>query len=250
MPNKYDSQYTGLHNDGYEPRIKTLEDLDLNNRISNIESEITDTSTTATQQLLINRIIALEQQVANLQANLSNYLPLSGGTLTGTLVISNGGNLMLNAPSGSLDSGDIVFADSAGTEKGRLYTASAAAANLYYRPSASHGGIIINNESMVPSNNVISISRSISNNSSNWRAFMSSYTAPSNGYIQAYFTGVSNTPSFYFAVNGSCQYRGNGNGSRDVCAIMPVRKGQVVTGECVYCYPSWIQFVRAQEGQV
>lgn len=56
-------------------------------------------------------------------ANFSNYaLPLTGGTLTGGLTISNGADLNLRAPSGNQsDSGDLVFMNYSGTEIGRIW---------------------------------------------------------------------------------------------------------------------------------
>ena len=83
----------------------------------------------------------------------------------------------------------------------------------------------LNSLSMVPSNSYTSITRSISNNSSSWRSFMASYTAPTNGYMDVYFTGCSNTPAFYLSLSGGMQFRGNGNGGRDVGIMIPVRKG-------------------------
>ena len=65
---------------------------------------------------------------------------------------------------------------------------------------------------------------------------------PSNGYFDVYFKNGSSTPSFYVSLSGGMEYRGNGNGSRDIGALIPVRKGQVIHGECVYCYPDWIRF--------
>jgi len=52
---------------------------------------------------------------------LGSYLPLSGGTLTGALTISNGADLNLRAGTSSSDSGDIVFQDGAGAELHRLW---------------------------------------------------------------------------------------------------------------------------------
>lgn len=57
MPNKYDSQYTGLHNDGYEPRIKALEDQTLNSRLVTLENFATTAN---------NRLSALETSNSNL----------------------------------------------------------------------------------------------------------------------------------------------------------------------------------------
>ena len=51
-----------------------------------------------------------------------NYLPLSGGTLTGTLALGNGANLDLRPPSSGNDSGDIVFYYSNGNEKMRIWS--------------------------------------------------------------------------------------------------------------------------------
>lgn len=48
-----------------------------------------------------------------------SYLPLSGGTLTGTLAISNGADLEFRPPS-SNDTGDIVFFYANGNEKLRI----------------------------------------------------------------------------------------------------------------------------------
>ena len=50
-----------------------------------------------------------------------SYLPLSGGTLTGALTISNGADLNLQAPSSSSDSGDLVFKNGSGVEIGRIW---------------------------------------------------------------------------------------------------------------------------------
>ena len=58
--------------------------------------------------------------------NYSSYtLPLSGGTLTGPLEISNGQDLYLRALSGGNDSGDIVFTNGSGSEIGRIWLGSA-----------------------------------------------------------------------------------------------------------------------------
>ena len=62
-----------------------------------------------------------------------NYLPLSGGTISGNLAVTgydtfgqgaymfNGYDLILRAASGSSDSGDVVFQNGSGTEIGRIW---------------------------------------------------------------------------------------------------------------------------------
>ena len=62
--------------------------------------------------------------------SLSSYLPLSGGTLTGGLTISNGSDLNLQAVQGSADCGDIVFKDGSGNEVGRFWKQDSA--NIFY----------------------------------------------------------------------------------------------------------------------
>ena len=52
------------------------------------------------------------------------HLPLSGGTISGGLTLSHGGDLSLKAPVDSSDSGDLVFLDGSGTELHRLWSGS------------------------------------------------------------------------------------------------------------------------------
>ena len=114
MPNGYNSLYTGSHNDEYETRIALLEDT----------------------------IIQLQDQIDLINENFNNYLPLTGGTLSGPLTLDNGSDLRLKARSATntLDSGDIVFTDGNGTEKGRIWTSSSASAQLSYRPKETAAG--------------------------------------------------------------------------------------------------------------
>lgn len=51
-------------------------------------------------------------------------LPTSGGTMTGALTISQGQDFCLTAPSGSTDSGDIIFNDGSGNELARIWQSS------------------------------------------------------------------------------------------------------------------------------
>jgi hypothetical protein len=62
----------------------------------------------------------------SLEGHTHSYLPLSGGTLTGSLntryvSIKNGSDLNLYAAEGSTDTGDIVFRNGSGTEIGRFW---------------------------------------------------------------------------------------------------------------------------------
>lgn len=53
-----------------------------------------------------------------------SYLPLTGGTLTGTVIINSGQDLELKAAQNSTDTGDIIFKDGSGTEIGRFWKQS------------------------------------------------------------------------------------------------------------------------------
>lgn len=238
MANSYESLYTGLHNDGYEPRIKTLEDQTLNERITALES-----SNLSLQAALTTATYRIQQ----LENDLPNYLPLSGGVLTDDLVIL--GDLKLRGTEAKPDdSGDIIYQTYTEVEKGRIWTSNSGA-QLYYRPNETTASLIINNGSMVPGSSTVAITRTLTSSPGNtWKAYMNAWTAPANGYVGVYFTGCSNSPSFTLS-NGVMSYRGNGNGGRDVQALLPVAKGQSVSGECVYCYPAWITFYYAKEGQ-
>ena len=70
----------------------------------------------------------------------STYLKLSGGTLTGSLTISNGADICLQAVSGSNDSGDIIFRDGAGAEIGRLWISNS---TLNFRNAENAGSQVV-----------------------------------------------------------------------------------------------------------
>lgn len=135
-----------------------------------------------------NRITALESAVTLFTNNLSNYLT----------------NSIFNEAIDDLDS---------------------AISDLNSEMASTATKTEVNNLSMVPSNSYVEIPRLITSKPTDWANFMSAYTAPTNGYLSIYFTGCSNKPAFQVNVTGSMQYRGNGNGSRDVGLLMPVRKG-------------------------
>ena len=70
---------------------------------------------------------------SELNFNPANYLPLAGGTLTSALTVAGGADLNLKAPTGSDDSGGLVFLNGSGGELHRLWGGTS---TLNYRASA------------------------------------------------------------------------------------------------------------------
>ena len=116
MPNNYNSSFTGQHNDEYDARITNLE-----SQIVALQSQITE---------LISEITNLSSSMATLSNRFNNYLPLTGGTLTGELnclstIRLKGTDLRLETSgTNSDDSGDLVYFYGNGNEKMRIWSAN------------------------------------------------------------------------------------------------------------------------------
>ena len=225
LPNGYNSSYTGQHNDAYETRITAL------------ESAITSLNTA---------IGELNTALTNFQTTVQNtYLPLAGGTLTGGLIIANGADLTLKAgTTNTLDSGDIVFTDNSGTEKGRIYTESSASPYLGYRETASSATKYINNN-LTPKDTYTNVSwtTAISTAASSWKDCLVNWVAPGNGWLVCYFNNGSNTPAAAITDNTSgFQVRCNGNGGRDFVLNCPVTKGHSYTVNCIYAKTNYARY--------
>jgi len=136
-------------------------------------------------------------------SSLSAYLPLSGGTLTGALTISNGVDLNLKAATSSTDSGDIVFQDGTGAELHRLWNG---VNTLNYRTAAGTTYQLIhtgNDTDFVRTRSTVA-----NTNSSDFSTFTSAGTYQVSG--NGTWTGSSNGPTSAYSygqlvvtVNGS-----------------------------------------------
>ena len=100
---------------------------------------------------------------------------------------------------------------------------------------------------MVPTNTytTVTATTTLSSSPTAWTTFLSNWTAPSNGYLNIYFNGSSNTPAFYINGSSGVECRGNGNGGRDFTGFIPVHSGYTYTAACIYCKPNWIRFIPA-----
>lgn len=65
--------------------------------------------------------------------NPNEYLPKSGGSITGSLTIENNQELRLRASIGSTDAGDIVWIEGDGNEQHRIWGSTGLEPTLYYR---------------------------------------------------------------------------------------------------------------------
>ena len=224
MANSYESAYTGTHNDNYEVRIAALE------------------------QQVINLQNALTAQSVTFTAALSNYLPLTGGTLTGRLTISNGADLYLKAASDSTDSGDLVYANGAGVEQGRLWS-TGDSGNLSFRPSSTASSTIINQsyQTIGTKSQTVSFTTKITTGTSSWVTWLSSWTAPSNGWLVCYMSANGGSTPSAACVDNTTGFRlqQNGNGSRDYALSMPVAKGHNYSGSSVYTATNSLTFYPA-----
>jgi len=95
------------------------------------DSNITGNAASATKLATARTINGVAfDGTANITVADATKLPLTGGTLTGSLTMANGRDIILAATTGGTDMGDIVFQNGDGTEKHRLYDGTT---GLYYR---------------------------------------------------------------------------------------------------------------------
>ena len=87
----------------------------------------------------------------------SDKVSKAGDTMTGSLTINNNGDLLLKA-SGE-DPGDIVFQNSSGKEKGRIWSNPQAGSGLYLR--SGNGSININESGNVEVGGSLSVSGNV-----------------------------------------------------------------------------------------
>ena len=116
MPNNYNSSFTGQHNDEYDTRITALETTIVSLQIENAS--------------LVSQLTSLESQITTILNKFNDYLPLTGGTLTGELnctgtIRLKGTDLRLETSGpNSNDSGDLVYFYGNGNEKMRIWSAN------------------------------------------------------------------------------------------------------------------------------
>lgn len=233
--NKYDSLYTGAHNDGYEPRIKTLED-----------------------QTLDTRITALEQQVASLSTSLSyissHYLPMSiietssnfdNYTTTGLYIIKIGDNT--NYATNASNHGLLLVMFDVGTPY-QLYIGDSSVNVIrkrYWNGSSwSNWFSIGENLVQTSSSQSVNFTTKITTGTSSWVTWLNGWVAPSHGWLVCYMSANGgSTPSAALVDNtNGFRLQQNGNGSRDYALSMPVIKGHNYSGSSVYTATNSLTF--------
>lgn len=127
------------------------------------------------------------------------------------------------------------------SEATSTYLSKTAASNTYTTKADT------NSLSMAPGTTYTELTSLVTSQPSDWATCLSSWVAPSNGYLVIYFSSSSTTNAMYIRCDQNVAHsvRTNGNGSRDNCLMLPVYKGLSYTAGSVKCYPSWIRFIPA-----
>lgn len=75
-----------------------------------------------------------------------------------------------------------------------------------------------------------------------WTVAISGWTAPSNGWLRAYFNNTSGTPAAFIRGENNEVRQSAGNATREFCLHMPVIAGKTYEIQYIYCGVCWARF--------